>query len=456
MMSACTPIKPVTLDEAIKRFMLSTRDSIVIDLQAVNPATSMIPVKAFMLAYGNAVAEVGKNKKGEPSYKPVPQAWLEAKNRLSVFGLRYAPGAGRVFEEAGREWFNSFWMPSYKDVPIDPMHATSFLKHMELLVPVAEEREIVLDWLAHTLQRPGVRNKFALLMVAHHEGTGRGWLVEVMKRVLGAQNVKPIGMKEFEGAFHDGFIECLLNVVEEVCANNESKFIVSEEMKDHITAQSRVANKKYGAKEQVNLYNNILLQSNHTDALAVRDTDRRVMVVQTDAQPRSDVYYEALYALKDDPAFINSIGALLAARDLTAFERLTRAPETQAKTDMIDATTSDLDLIVDQFLTEAPGGFFLAEQALQFAQLSSDMPLNAANRVGKILERKARRVPGLKGNAMKLGRRVVRPWMKREKVNGHLPDREEVVASLAENTRWLGSLGPATFDDVAELQVMMS
>jgi hypothetical protein len=445
-------IEPIaTLEEMLPRFVHIAEEDAVYDLQAVNGGTATLPWPRFERAYAHSKMTVmGGRNNTTPKQVPLTKQWIEHPAKLSVFGRTYDPLTDKkviLDPDQGRAYVNAFWMPTWARRKVSKAAVQPFLEHMALLVPEKEEREVVIDWLAHLLQYPGVRNKFALLMVAAKEGTGRGWLVQLMTRLLGFNNVKPFSMKEFDSEFDDAFVSCLLNVVEEICESNEGKYTLAEKLKDRVTGQSSVANMKHGAKKLVRYYSSLLMQSNHPNAIAVRDTDRRVMVVATKAEPQPDAYYIELYGRLADREFLADVAAFLLQRDLTKFRTLLRAPMTAAKQETIAATMTEVDDVVETFIEDCPEHYFTSNQVARFFKIvrrldgTDDGPLNT-KQIGAVLLRLAERVPRLGGNqgpGIKFRGRKERPWQKRGTEGARTPRQlnEDVRQALERVDRWL-------------------
>jgi hypothetical protein len=83
--------------------------------------------------------------------------------------------------------------------------------------------------------------------------------------------------------------------------------------------------------------------TNSDAAIPLDDGDRRYLVERTDAQPREAAYYSALYAILKQPEALAAIAYDLENRDIGAYDARQRAPDTQAKQDMIASGQSDLD-----------------------------------------------------------------------------------------------------------------
>ena len=435
-----------SLEDFTRRFVYITESDQVFDLDETNAAYAVLPRTNFMVAHAPAKrVVVGANN--QPKRIALAKEWLESPKRKTVQGLRYSPDRGPgVFEEDGLFWVNSFHMPSWDaESEPNPEAVFSFLEHIRMIVAGEAEQSLAINWLAHLLQFPGQRQRFALLMLARQQGTGRGWVIELMKRLLGQWNVKPISMKEFDSDFDDAFIECLLNVIEEVRETGQERFAFGENLKERITAQTTVANKKYGPKRLERLHSSLLLQSNHPDAIVISSEDRRILSVATDADPKPDDYYSQLYSSLDEPDFVRSVAAYLLQRDLAEYRRLLRAPMTSSKERMMDLTRSPADHLVEAFLSECPADYFTANQVAKYGEhlqhrgVLHECP--AQNALNAVLIQRAERPTGLPDCGIKVRGGPVRPWQRIGfKPPDSVPLRELIRKEIMATYEWLTNI----------------
>jgi hypothetical protein len=73
-------------------------------------------------------------------------------------------------------------------------------------------------------------------------------------------------------------------------------------------------NIKYGPQIEINNYARLLMFSNHTAPLNLEDGDRRYFVFNSQAQPRSDDYYDQLHREIMTARGMNSIYSYLISR----------------------------------------------------------------------------------------------------------------------------------------------
>jgi hypothetical protein len=112
--------------------------------------------------------------------------------------------------------------------------------------------------------------------------------------------------------------------------------------------------------------------SNRLDAIKVDNSDRRYLVLKTEAMPHpgGDAYYTRLYDLLDDKVALGAILHQLMTRDLKGYNICGRAPETTAKDELKKATASDLVKWIAENNGETPYSY----QAVTLAEIAEAVP----------------------------------------------------------------------------------
>jgi hypothetical protein len=218
-----------------------------------------------------------------------------------------------------------------------------FMKHIEYLFPKEAERDFFLSWMSFTVRYPGWRCKFTPLLVSTKHGTGRGFLVELMQKLLGVENtsVAKMGTMSAEMGFQDYLYKSVFCAVHEIREGVKNAFAISDQVRDILTEDHLNLNLKYGKNGMQPVYVNFLLMSNHIDALKLGEEDRRIWVSAMRDEPKSEAYYKELYKWKNrDGEGVGALFSWLMKRDIKGWNGAGRAPMTAAKRQMIGASTS--------------------------------------------------------------------------------------------------------------------
>jgi hypothetical protein len=258
--------------------------------------------------------EQGAHIKTETKKIKTVQAWLEHKDLIKAVGTTYRPKVtNRVGDEAGnlsrerqrlitdeygRKYVNEFYMPCFPYTDqVDCLDV--FFTHMDYLFEKAEERDWMIGWMAFNLQRPEVRCRIVPLHISISHGTGRGWLVRLMSKLLGAWNVTNTKMEQMYapkgGTVYNEFLDrSLLCTIEEV-REGGMRYQVSDHIREILTEPRLNVNVKWGGKKTQDVFTNFFFMSNHPDAIIISAEDRRYNVFKGIHPPRDKGYYDRLY-----------------------------------------------------------------------------------------------------------------------------------------------------------------
>lgn len=246
----------------------------------------------------------------------------------------YAPARELTFAEEGRRYFNT-WRAN----PLQPARGdvAPFLTHVSYILPDPAEAGIFLDWLAYCVQQPGRKIHWAILLQGV-QGTGKSYFGAIMRMMLGAGNVSSPTNEQIHEIFTAWQKSCQLVIIEEVMARGRLELM--NKLKPMITQEITTIREMHKpAYEQPNVFN-LLLLTNHEDAIILDQTDRRYCVLFSPAAPRPPEYYEGLWrwTLGAAPALLD----YFRSRDLAAFRPKAHAPDTAAKRSLVAASMPPL------------------------------------------------------------------------------------------------------------------
>lgn len=271
--------------------------------------------------------------------------------RRVVSAPTYRPGAGVIVDEQGDPRVN-LWVPGpYFGADIgdggvggwgDRVAVTDddirpYLDLAEHVIPDPRERRLVLDWLAHQLQSPGVKCNWHLVLGSGMHGIGKDTLLEPVVRGLGQRNCPVISAADIQSQWTDWLANGQLVRVEEM--NTFGRREVMDRIKPMLASppdELRINSKGLQQYRVPNLVN-LVFYTNHRDAISIEDGDRRFFVVWSDAQPWESDRFTALYAWLQNGGAAR-VCRWLGARDLSAFDARGRAEDTASKREMAALT----------------------------------------------------------------------------------------------------------------------
>jgi len=232
---------------------------------------------------------------------------------------------GSLIDAPGAAVFN-LYRPASIDEHGDPAQATLWVEHVRRLLNKPGDADQFINYMAHRVQHPGVKPRFALLM-AGGQGVGKDTAVDLCVNAIGAWNVKSIEPSILDSAYTSFKVCTLLRIHEASNIPDMGKWAFNEQMKTLIAGGGSDGcdiNPKYGHQYTIRLYCGVILTTNHLlNGIFIPEDDRRYDVLECATfaemeltnETKRAAYFEKLYtwAWKDGTAHI---AAFLRAHDL--------------------------------------------------------------------------------------------------------------------------------------------
>lgn len=175
-----------------------------------------------------------------------------------------------------------------------------FLRHLELLLPDSKDREILLSWCAAVVQKPGVKAKWAPVLIGT-QGNGKSLIGDVLAYAVGRNHTVKPRADQLGGRFNSWIENKLLAVIEEI--HTQGRREVMDALKPLITEERIEVEGKGRDALMVDNRCNMLMCSNHRDAIMKTRDDRRYAVfycAQQSAEDKmrdgmDDLYFKGLF-----------------------------------------------------------------------------------------------------------------------------------------------------------------
>lgn len=242
----------------------------------------------------------------------------------------FLPGGELFVNEKGLRCLNTWKDPKIVAIEGD---ITPFLKHLEYILPDAHQRNILLDWIAHNIQRPGIKILWALVLIGD-EGIGKSIIGHMMKQILGESNVGCPTNEQLHEPYTDWQKNKQLLIIEELMTKGKIELI--NKLKPCITQPTcQIREMRMTSYMAPNRYN-IIAFTNYEDALLLNDKDRRYGILKSDAKMLDEKYYQPLWDWIKSEKNIQALYHFFMQRDLSHFNPNAKAPDTAAKQDMIN------------------------------------------------------------------------------------------------------------------------
>jgi hypothetical protein len=304
--------------------------------------------------------------------------WLtERPPTTSVLDVVYAPGKDERFKahpDDDYETLNMWRDTDLQPIPFDSKKKTDrdgikpFLEYIEHISPhlTDEQRHILLCWLAYQVQHIGSKLDFYVCLLAEAHGTGKGTMYRIMREILGSGasrtdngNTRMLRGSTFVNAKYNDYALCQLLFIDEIHVSSRmDRAAAAEDLKTLVTEDQIDLNRKFLPHENVTSYVNVLVATNHYDAIPLEPDDRRAFVIEGCGRDEKwtekqwDAFNAWLAGDDNREGYARIFGYLL-AYDLKKFNPHMHAPITAARNRMVSSQDSAADDLIRQ-LVESP------------------------------------------------------------------------------------------------------
>lgn len=279
-----------------------------------------------------------------------PTAWIRRHRRAQVrifepdfqSGLiTLPPHASRQYGAVGTELtaFNMF-RPGIPTDKGDADAAEPFIEHVRRLFPEPGDSDQMLNFMAHRVQRPGEKIRFALVL-AGEQGVGKDTIIEMCKPAIGMHNCRNITPMALTADFNEFVCSLLLTIDEASDVKNLGKLMFAERVKTIIAGAPDYVtiNPKYERKYEARNVTGVIITTNHLDSggLYVAADDRRYDILR--AATAADMgmpttedkrdYFDALWGWYNTGGMWH-VAAYLKHRDISRFDPARNRVATEA------------------------------------------------------------------------------------------------------------------------------
>jgi hypothetical protein len=281
----------------------------------------------------------------------------------TVYRRMYMPHEDQFFTYNGQRFVNFYSEIGIPDVPRrlsdDEKAAIRTVKaHLEHLFPVARDRKLLLDWLAYIVQTRKRVNWMPLIQGT--QGDGKTFFAEMMKSILGWENVAIVAGEAFQERYNHFMEGVLLVFVEEVRLHGTNRYEALNRMKPWITNKVLSIRAMQRGVYEIISTASLLAASNHKDAIPAGEDDTRYFPIFSRWQRRAAIkkfneahpnYYTELYNT------LTHAGALrkwLLEHEISdEFNPDARAPDSSSRAEMVALNESDEEAAFDAALAES-------------------------------------------------------------------------------------------------------
>ena len=309
---------------------------------------------------------------------------------------------------------------------------TPFLNHIEKLLPVEADRDILLNWMAYKVQNPGECMRWAPVLVGA-PGNGKTTVAEVMSYAIGHKYVSVVQSSDVDNKFNGWAYEKCLAVINDFKVGDKRD--VMEVLKPMITDERIPVQKKGTDTVTSSNHLGFIITSNHRDAVVKTSDDRRYAVFFTAQNNESDILRDGM----DDEYFVQLnqwlknggkavVAEYLSQRHVVSHPN--RAPETSSMSEAIRESMTPTQAAILEAVEDGRPGFcnnIIVAAAAKWVLENNGVKITHAKLLGRVL-RELGYEPVPNSESWKINGNRFSPWAKTGTIpaNNNL-SKEEIV-----------------------------
>lgn len=289
----------------------------------------------------------------------------------TVYRRMYMPHEDEFFTYNGQRFVNFYSEVGVPDMPdepnLDERQAVKRVQaHFRHLFRYEKDWKLLLDWLAYIVQTRRRVNWMPLIQGT--EGDGKTFFAEMLKVVLGWDNVAIVPGEALEERYNHYMEGALLVFFEEVRLHGANRYEALNRMKPWIANKViNIRRMQRGTYEIINTAS-MLAASNHKDAIPAGDNDTRYFPLFSRWQTKAAIkkfnelhpaYYTDLYGTLDHAGALRKW--LMEHEIADSFDPDARAPESTYRAEMLSLSASEEDEAFDVALADSKRRDFTPE-----------------------------------------------------------------------------------------------
>ena len=319
----------------------------------------------FNATYGGYIFQLDES--GDKVTRKAWEAFTESqiirypKAESTCFRPDLQPGA--IVDIDGQKLVNAY-IPI--ETPRETGDITPFLKHLELLLPVKRDREILLAYMAAVIQHKGVKFQWAPL-IQGEEGNGKTLFTRVLKYAIGKPYFHSPKANEIGGKFNKWLKNKIFIGVEDIYVS-EHRLEVLESLKPIITGEDIEIEVKGVDSAMADICANFIFNTNHKDALKSHVKGRRYAIFYSAQQSKEDLerdgmdgeYFPELYDWLNNGGYarVNDyLSSYLIPEELNPAGKCHRAPITSSTHEAISSSIGGVEQDIIEAIEENRIGF---------------------------------------------------------------------------------------------------
>lgn len=296
---------------------------------------------------------------------PAVKVWLDYRNPrdTNVQDIVFEPGMPKRYRKNTEDEFDSLNMWNPLKLAPKKGSVTPWLDLLHFIFQRKDNVDWFLQWLAFPLQRMADRKKpekqlQGVFVHSVTQGVGKNFVVEPFMREIYGDFYHKITAKSLEGDFNAWLQNKQFIFGEEIFMSvKKDRESAMGELNALITSDTVDINMKFAPFQTQSNYTQMYLTSNHSNALALPQDDRRINVVHAPEQQRPRKFYEQLDKWAKDEGSAKILYYLLNRVSLDGYHPRGNAPITEDKKEVIEHSMDNPTYQVQALLGD-PKKFF--------------------------------------------------------------------------------------------------
>ena len=256
---------------------------------------------------------------GRPGKLLWTQRWLEDEAATKLKSYCFRPEQPRITADG----YLNDWRPSpaLQLAACGSPDGPAAIMFAKLVRKLCREREDIAQllehWMARGLFKQTERVRYAVFLVSHTKGLGKGILCNILSELYGRHlSVNVNGLGGVVGRFQASLKgRMLVSVAETVDRGDNNRFSACEALKPLITEDFVTIEQKYRDAISVENYMRFVFSSNHLDGLPIDQNERRFFVINAaSTKPFGSDFYADLAGLARTEEGLSDIAAYLNER----------------------------------------------------------------------------------------------------------------------------------------------
>ena len=289
-----------------------------------------------------------------PGGKNTPKAnfvYQSHENKRIVQGygwlpLPYKRAKELIFEHNGKRYINE-----WNGFAIDPIEGdiSLWMELVEFLIRDKAERDILLDWMAFTVQHPDKKINFQILHMGN-EGVGKDVMYSPLSIICG-EYAEDIDHEKAVNQFEDSWAKKKFVTIQEIYRPGDKGFLNAIKIMAASTSTGMIRlNRKYLPQILQPNVVSFVAMSNHEDCMALTASARRYFVIKSFFQPKKDFNYDYLadkWMREENGA--SKIFQFLLNRDVSKFNHGKLPFRTTAFFELVKSSRPDYEIILEEW-----------------------------------------------------------------------------------------------------------